>query len=37
MASDELWPETWAQLRSFDIRGNLAGEVVRRAYEAYRR
>ena len=37
MASDELWSESWAELRNFDIRGKPAGEVVRAAYERFRR
>ena len=37
MASDELCSEGWVNFRNFDIRGKLAGEVVRVAYELYRR
>ena len=37
MASDELWAGWWATRRNFDIRGKPAGEVVRAAYESYRR
>ncbi|MCY4648638.1 MAG: hypothetical protein OXE73_17355 [Gammaproteobacteria bacterium] len=37
MASDELWTGWWATRRNFDIRGKPAGEVVRAAYESYRR
>ena len=37
MASDELCSEGWANFRNFDIRGKPAGEVVRAAYELYRR
>ena len=37
MASDQLWSEWWATHRNFDIRGKPAGEVVRAAYESYRR
>ena len=36
MASDELWSESWAELRNFDIRGKPAGEVVRAAYDRFR-
>ncbi len=37
MASDQLWSEWWADHRNFDIRGKPSGEVVRAAYESYRR
>ena len=37
MASDELWSESWAGYRTYHIRGKPAGEVVRAAYESYRR
>ena len=37
MASDELWTDWWATRRNFDIRGKPAEEVVRAAYESYRR
>ena len=37
MASDEMWSGWWAHHRNFDIRGKPAGEVVRAAYELYRR
>ena len=37
MASDELWADWWANRRNFDIRGKPAGEVVRAAYESWRR
>ena len=37
MASDELWNEGWANLRNFDVRGKLAGEVIRMAYSFYER
>ena len=37
MASDQLWSEWWATQRNFDIRGKPAGEVVRAAYESFRR
>ncbi|MCY3681877.1 MAG: hypothetical protein OXH16_10790 [Gemmatimonadetes bacterium] len=36
MASDEHWAEYWAGRRNYDIRGKLAEEVVRAAYESYR-
>ena len=37
MASDDLWSEWWANHRNFDIRGKPAEEVVRSAYDSYRR
>ena len=35
IASDELWASSWANRRNFDIRGKLAEDVVRSAYEQY--
>ena len=35
ITSDELWKEWWAGRRSFAIRGKLAEDVVRSAYESY--
>ena len=37
MTSDELWSEWWGTRRTFSIRGKPAEEVVRAAYESYRR
>jgi len=37
MAGDELWSESWANLRNFDIRDKPSGEVIRSAYRSYRR
>lgn len=37
MTSDELWSEWWGAQRTFTIRGKPAEEVVRAAYESYRR
>ena len=37
MASDQLWSEWWATRRNFDIRGKPSEEVVRAAYNSYRR
>ena len=37
MTSDELWSEWWGTRRTFSVRGKPAEEVVRAAYESYRR
>ena len=37
IASDDMWASWWAHRRSFGMRGKLAEDVVRSAYERYKR